>query len=47
MLMARKEKTVKVEITFTEGYEKRFTEAILKIFKKRELQKEKVEKAAG
>lgn len=47
MLMARKEKTIKVEVTFTPGYEQRFTAAILKIFKHREQQKEKIEKAAG
>lgn len=43
--MAKKNTPVKVDVTFTEGYEKRFTAEILKIFAKRE--KEKTAKAAG
>lgn len=42
-----KKKPIAVDITFTPGYEKRFTMAILKIFEQRERQKEKEAKAAG
>ena len=31
--MAKKEKEIKVDVTFTEGYQKRFTEACLKQLK--------------
>ncbi len=31
----QKTKTVPVEVTYTEGYEKRFTETILRIYEKR------------
>lgn len=38
--MAKKEKPpVEVKVTFTDGYEKRFTAAILKTFAAREKQK--------
>lgn len=37
MKMKKKEKKpIKVNVTFTEGYEKRFTEAILKIYESRQ-----------
>lgn len=39
--------TVPVKVTFTEGYEKRFTEAILKIYAKRMKEQEKKQEAAG
>lgn len=39
--MAKKEKTIKVDVTFTPGYEQRFTAGILKIFEAREREKEK------
>ena len=42
----KRKKGVKVEITFTPGYERRFTAAVLKIYEKRELSKEKEEKAS-
>mgnify|MGYP001042155144 CR=1 FL=1 len=35
-----KQKDVKVKVEYTEGYEKRFTEACLKILKRREKQQE-------
>lgn len=45
--MAKKEKSaVEVKITFTTGYEQRFTAAILKIFSERERKKNE-ERAAG
>lgn len=37
--VAKKQKQIKVSVTFTDGYEERFTQAILKIYAKR-LQKE-------
>ena len=46
--MAKREKpAVEVKITFTAGYEQRFTAGILKIFEARERQKDKTVKAAG
>lgn len=39
MKKAKDRPTVQVEVTFTDGYEERFTQALLKIFSKR-LQKE-------
>lgn len=44
--MAKKQKQIKVSVTFTEGYEERFTQAILKIYEKR-MQKAKREKVAS
>ena len=45
--MAHRDKPViEVKVTFTPGYEKRFTAGILKIFEAREQQKEKTAKAA-
>ena len=32
-----KEKDIKVKVTYTEGYKKRFTEACLEVLKRREL----------
>ena len=32
-----KEKDIKVKVTYTEGYQKRFTEACLEVLKRREL----------
>lgn len=44
--MAKREKTaVEVKITFTAGYEQRFTAGILKIFETRERAKQKPAKA--
>lgn len=40
-------KTVQVKITFTDGYEKRFTQAVLKIFAKRMKKSEEKQRAAG
>lgn len=34
--MAKKKDDIKVEVVFTEGYEKRFTEAYLRVFAARE-----------
>ena len=46
-VMAKREKpAIEVKVTFTPGYEKRFTAGILKIFEAREQQKEKTAKAA-
>ncbi len=46
--MKKKEgKTVQVKITFTDGYEKRFTQAVLKIFAKRMKKSEEKQRAAG
>lgn len=42
--MIMKKKKINVEVTYTEGYEARFTEAVLKIWAKRE--KKKREKQA-
>ena len=43
----RKKPDIEVKITFTPGYEKRFTAAILKIFEARERQKNKNIKEVG
>lgn len=37
--MAKKKDDIKVEVVFTEGYEKRFTEAYLRVFAARERKK--------
>jgi len=37
--MAKKKENIKVEVVFTEGYEKRFTEAYLKVLEAREKRK--------
>ena len=42
----RKDKKIKVEVTYTDGYEKRFTEGILKIYEKREREKREKEQTA-
>ncbi len=39
-----KKQKIKLEVEFTEGYEKRFTEEIMKIYNKRVRHKEKQEK---
>lgn len=39
--MAKKEKEIKVDVTFTEGYQRRFTEACLKQLKNRPLETRK------
>lgn len=45
--MKRDEKKISVEVTFTEGYDERFTKAILKIYdnrlRKEESRKKKIE----
>lgn len=47
-MQKKKEKSsVKVEVTFTEGYEKRFTAAILKLFETRERKKQEENTKAG
>lgn len=38
---------IEVKVTFTEGYEERFTKAILKIYAKRIQREEKQQKIAG
>lgn len=40
----KKQKEIQVEVTFTEGYERRFTEACLKQIALREKEKNKEEK---
>lgn len=46
--MAKRVKpAVEVKVTFTPGYEKRFTAAVLKIFEARERKKDKTVKAVG
>lgn len=40
--MRKEPKEIKVKVTLTQGYEKRFTEACLAIIKKREAGKEEV-----
>lgn len=37
--MAKKKENIKLEVVFTEGYEKRFTEAYLKVLEAREKRK--------
>lgn len=41
--MRKKNEKVKVEVTFTEGYEKRFTKAMLRLYEAK-IRKEKIEK---
>lgn len=43
----KEDKTVQVKITFTDGYEKRFTQAVLKIFAKRLKKSKEKQRAAG
>lgn len=40
-------KTIQVKITFTEGYEERFTKEILKIFAKRMQRENEKQRVAG
>ena len=43
----KEDKTVQVKITFTDGYERRFTQAVLKIFAKRLHKSKEKQRAAG
>ncbi len=43
----KEDKTVQVKITFTDGYERRFTQAVLKIFAKRLQKSKEKQRAAG
>lgn len=47
MKKTRDKPAVSVKVTFTEGYEQRFTKAILKIYAKRMEKQEKDQEAAG
>lgn len=42
----KKQKSIKVNVVFTEGYEQRFTKAILKIYEKR-VREEKKQRTAS